>query len=27
VKGRVAFAGRAAALKAQPEIMHRHLGV
>jgi branched-chain amino acid transport system ATP-binding protein len=27
VKGRVAFAGSAAALKAQPEIMHRHLGV
>jgi branched-chain amino acid transport system ATP-binding protein len=27
VKGRVAFAGTAAALKAQPEILHRHLGV
>jgi branched-chain amino acid transport system ATP-binding protein len=27
VKGRVAFAGSAAELKAQPEIMHRHLGV
>jgi branched-chain amino acid transport system ATP-binding protein len=27
VKGRVAFAGTAAALKAQPELMHRHLGV
>ena len=27
VKGRVAFAGSAAALKAQPEILHRHLGV
>ena len=27
VKGRVAFAGGAAELKAQPEIMHRHLGV
>ena len=27
VKGRVAFAGSAAELKAQPELMHRHLGV
>jgi branched-chain amino acid transport system ATP-binding protein len=27
VKGRVAFAGSAADLKAQPEILHRHLGV
>jgi branched-chain amino acid transport system ATP-binding protein len=27
VKGRVAFAGRAAALAAEPEILHRHLGV
>jgi branched-chain amino acid transport system ATP-binding protein len=27
VKGRVAFAGTAAALKAQPEILHKHLGV
>jgi len=27
VKGRVAFAGSAAALKAEPEILHRHLGV
>ena len=27
VKGRVAFEGSAAALKAQPEILHRHLGV
>jgi branched-chain amino acid transport system ATP-binding protein len=27
VKGRVAFAGNPAALKAQPEMMHRHLGV
>ena len=27
VKGRVAFAGGAAALKAEPEILHRHLGV
>jgi branched-chain amino acid transport system ATP-binding protein len=27
VKGRVAFAGSATELKAQPEIMHRHLGV
>jgi branched-chain amino acid transport system ATP-binding protein len=27
VKGRVAFAGTAAQLKAEPEILHRHLGV
>jgi len=27
VKGRVAFTGSAADLKAQPEILHRHLGV
>jgi branched-chain amino acid transport system ATP-binding protein len=27
VKGRVAFAGSPAELKAQPEILHRHLGV
>jgi len=27
VKGRVAFAGSAAALKAQPDILHQHLGV
>ncbi|HEX6842345.1 MAG TPA: ABC transporter ATP-binding protein [Stellaceae bacterium] len=27
VKGRVAFAGTAAELKASPEILHRHLGV
>jgi branched-chain amino acid transport system ATP-binding protein len=27
VKGRVAFAGSAAALKAQPDILHKHLGV
>jgi branched-chain amino acid transport system ATP-binding protein len=27
VKGRVAFAGTAAQLKASPEILHRHLGV
>jgi branched-chain amino acid transport system ATP-binding protein len=27
VKGRVAFAGSAAALKAEPDILHRHLGV
>ena len=27
VKGRVAFAGTPAALKAQPELLHRHLGV
>ncbi|HYM01867.1 MAG TPA: ABC transporter ATP-binding protein [Stellaceae bacterium] len=27
VKGSVAFAGEAAALKAQPDILHRHLGV
>jgi branched-chain amino acid transport system ATP-binding protein len=27
VKGRIAFAGSAAALAAEPEILHRHLGV
>lgn len=27
VKGRIAFAGTAAELKARPEIMHRHLGI
>jgi branched-chain amino acid transport system ATP-binding protein len=27
VKGRVAFAGKTAELKARPEILHRHLGV
>ncbi len=27
VKGRVVFEGAAAALKAEPDIMHRHLGV
>jgi branched-chain amino acid transport system ATP-binding protein len=27
VKGRVAFAGSAAALKAEPDLLHRHLGV